>query len=953
MFLFGGNMAGRLTLKLDNLEKLGISLAEKEEIKKFIKDNPQIKERVDKIQKVLKEKFYLSETEVENYILKICEDESEKDIFFFQDIFEEFEKNDVGSFDADERKKQARNIIFDVYDLYKSQTRKVGEDFIDCMREAKRLGIDPFRFAIKTNIEKANGDKFQQTLDSLTAEYDAMYFKKNSAKNETEILFSHDETKAILEQCMTLAMRLNCDLVEYVLLTLSDLAYDKKKGVFYADVREFIRKAPSILLANPLSIESTISKLKNYYEKIGKTQEDLVQRVLQSPSVLCADSKDIDSTIDLLAKNYQSLISQLPEKIRRGKDARVMAEAFAYDVTNLSQIKSLKTESFGKMQEILIKYLGAENALTCFQNMEILNKAPEIVEYALAVISTSPNSKDLREKFVKSPNTFMEEKKDFSQNNSDIEGGVGTERKIFFANKETLPDVNLSKEEMENLKNKVSKKDLKTLQEKIDAEKERLAELQRKYEEEKRRRREEKKAREKAEKEKRRADRKANKDKKPSQIIVNAQNLSEQEDKPQLSYEEKMRKRLSYLWPPKKGKLKSGEVPHKDFENIYEPIFNVLDRCGIELDLPKYKDVKEIFKKYDSLAVDSMVASQLSILYGQFFKSLLSEGVETPIISLLSSTEDNEIRKMFTMASNIKDSTGNSDKYLMKVKETDTLADLFIKYADGAYRATKDVQDRLFDLVDKTNEISQEPKNSENITVNFRLVERFLKNYIKECDKQLIDLIGQERYDQYFDEDTKKIKDIIEKKVLSDKNIKPINSPVIVCKGYVAPALDFIKLMARELKRGDYIKQFGRVEDEYAIRLQSKYLDAIAEMTDEIKNKITSLPGEGNMLVLKAEDEKGKPYRVIAINDGEVIKQKENGEDKKITAFTIAAVSNDPNYFGDPLFYQISKRPSLVTMDKNGCFGIRDVLGLVDVENTELKIDGFDVQGKKGDMGIK
>ena len=43
MFLFGGNMAGRLTLKLDNLEKLGISLAEKEEIKKFIKDNPQIK----------------------------------------------------------------------------------------------------------------------------------------------------------------------------------------------------------------------------------------------------------------------------------------------------------------------------------------------------------------------------------------------------------------------------------------------------------------------------------------------------------------------------------------------------------------------------------------------------------------------------------------------------------------------------------------------------------------------------------------------------------------------------------------------------------------------------------------------------------------------------------------------------------------------------------------------
>ena len=938
-------MANRAKLELGNLEKLGISLAEKEEIKKFIKSNPHIKERVDKIQKVLKEKFYLSETEMENYILKICEDESEKDVFFFQDIFEEFEKNDVENFNAEERKKQAENIIFDVYDLYKSQTRKVGEDFVDCMREAKRIGIDPFRFAIKTNIEKANCDKFQETLNALTAKYDARYFKKKPSEKE-EQLFSHDETKAILDQCMTLAMQLNSELVELVLITLNDLTYDKKNGIFYADVREFIRKAPSILLANPENMYATISNLQTYYKKMGKTQEDLVQRVLQSPSVLCADSKDIDSTINLLAKNYQSLISQLPEKVRRGKDARVMAEAFAYDVTNLSQIKSLKTESLGKMQDILVKYLGAENALTCFQNMEILNKAPAIVEYALAVISTSPNSKELREKFIKSPNTFLEEKKDFTQSSSDNEGGEGTERKTFFANKETLPEVNLSKEEIENLKSKVSKKDLKTLQEKIDAEKERLAALQREFEEEKRRRREEKKAKKKESKLKAKND-------KPVQIIK-MQNPSEQEDQPQLSYEEKMRKRLSYLWPPRKGNLRSGEVPHKDFENIYEPIFKVLDRCGFELDLPKYKDVKEIFKKYDSLAIDSMVATQLSILYGSIFKGLLSEGVKTPIIGLLSSTEDNEIRKMFTSVSDIADIKENAHKYLIKVEENDTLANLFIKYADSAYKATKDVQDRLFGLVDKMNEVSQEPKFSENMTVNFRLVERFLKNYIQECDKQLIDLIGQEKYDQYFDEDTKKIKNAIENGVCSNKNIKPINSPVIVCKGYVAPALDFIKLMSRELKKTDYIKQFDGVEEEYAVIMQSKYLDTIAGKTDEIKDKIKTLPGDGNMLVLKAKDEQGKEYRVIAINDGEVIHQKENGEDKKINAFTIAAVSNDPNYFGDPLFYQISKRPSLVTLDKSGSFGIRDVLGLVDVEKTELKIDGLDVSNGKNDgMGIK
>ena len=844
-----------------------------------------------------------------------------------------------------ERKKQAENIIFDVYDLYKSQTRKVGEDFVDCMREAKRIGIDPFRFAIKTNIEKANCDKFQETLNALTAKYDARYFKKKPSEKE-EQLFSHDETKAILDQCMTLAMQLNSELVELVLITLNDLTYDKKNGIFYADVREFIRKAPSILLANPENMYATISNLQTYYKKMGKTQEDLVQRVLQSPSVLCADSKDIDSTINLLAKNYQSLISQLPEKVRRGKDARVMAEAFAYDVTNLSQIKSLKTESLGKMQDILVKYLGAENALTCFQNMEILNKAPAIVEYALAVISTSPNSKELREKFIKSPNTFLEEKKDFTQSSSDNEGGEGTERKTFFANKETLPEVNLSKEEIENLKSKVSKKDLKTLQEKIDAEKERLAALQREFEEEKRRRREEKKAKKKESKLKAKND-------KPVQIIK-MQNPSEQEDQPQLSYEEKMRKRLSYLWPPRKGNLRSGEVPHKDFENIYEPIFKVLDRCGFELDLPKYKDVKEIFKKYDSLAIDSMVATQLSILYGSIFKGLLSEGVKTPIIGLLSSTEDNEIRKMFTSVSDIADIKENAHKYLIKVEENDTLANLFIKYADSAYKATKDVQDRLFGLVDKMNEVSQEPKFSENMTVNFRLVERFLKNYIQECDKQLIDLIGQEKYDQYFDEDTKKIKNAIENGVCSNKNIKPINSPVIVCKGYVAPALDFIKLMSRELKKTDYIKQFDGVEEEYAVIMQSKYLDTIAGKTDEIKDKIKTLPGDGNMLVLKAKDEQGKEYRVIAINDGEVIHQKENGEDKKINAFTIAAVSNDPNYFGDPLFYQISKRPSLVTLDKSGSFGIRDVLGLVDVEKTELKIDGLDVSNGKNDgMGIK
>ena len=53
-------------------------------------------------------------------------------------------------------------------------------------------------FAIKTNIEKANCDKFQETLNALTAKYDARYFKKKPSEKE-EQLFSHDETKAILD----------------------------------------------------------------------------------------------------------------------------------------------------------------------------------------------------------------------------------------------------------------------------------------------------------------------------------------------------------------------------------------------------------------------------------------------------------------------------------------------------------------------------------------------------------------------------------------------------------------------------------------------------------------------------------------------------------------------------------------------------------------------------------
>lgn len=899
-------MPARNTLNLSNLN---ILQAEKEEIEKFINNNDKIKNKVDKIKKILTEKFYLTDVEVQNYILKICEMKASSDVEKFEEIFEAFEKNYVDPVDANERVLQARNIVDDVYDLYRSETRRIGNEFVKCIAEAKKFGLDPFRFAIKTNIEKSVYDvaakrqgveitKLSMSLDALTAKYYARYFKTNLSEKE-EQLFSHDETKELLNQCMTLATHLNNVMVEYVLLALSDLAYDKKKGVFYADVREFIRKAPSILLANPVKMYATISNLQTYYNKMGKTQEDLVQRVLQSPSVLCADSNYIDSTINLLSENYQSLISQLPEKVKRGKDARAMAEAFAYDVTNLSnlsQIKSLTTESLKNMQDILVRYLGAENALTCFQNMEILNKAPELVEYALAVISTSSNSKELREKFIKSPNTFLEETKDFSQND-DNKDGQGTERKTFFANKEALPDVKLSKEEIEDLKSKVSKKDLKTVREKIDAQRSRLQELKRQQEEEKRRRREEEKANKISKTQRRK-------------LRGREERLEDNHEPDHLEKKDETKEERSpiehFLKICNRDKRYKNSNVDK-FVTTYKPLVDFLRKEEIDLDLPSFDLVKSVVERTEKLIRKGGNISKLSMAIGQEFTKFVQAFAEDQEV-LLGKNQEKKAEFNQSFRNNVELKFGQLIAgSTFNCKSSDCLEIKLSSYIAFAECESRDCLAKSKDLIDL---IGMEGKSRDNFSSNIMDTGVFIHNYMQGVEEKVKEIVGNENLEKYFtDKVREERKNIIDN--FSTCNIQSANSPIAMYLSYVHTGLEFFSgLLGEYIQDGeDFITSIDEEKDgsladfeiesrKVRLKTENEMLLVKKNMIDKLYEFGEELPNPVNVLVLPSDCKSFDRWKQtgsikdlpetcdLAVFDGFVTSNIDTGEEKKLFSIT-------------------------------------------------------------------
>lgn len=591
---------------------------EKRAIDAYLLANPDLKKKMEGLKKVFQKHFCFGEEEIKLYIYNICKTMESKAISALNDLYEQFAKNDIEGYDKKSRCAQARAVIDDSIDLFLNDSKGISEDFIDILREAKRNNIDPFKLAIKTNMRNLTVEKFETSLEALVQH---KYYDINTGKEEA--LLSQAELKSVVEQCASIACGANAEAIQEILNLLNGLFYDKEKKAYTYDVREIIKSAPSVLLTPPETMELAISFIQEFK---GLDKAEMLYRIKESPTIVTVNFEKIFKCNDALvsaindmvkSKDYQK---RTPEQ-KKNTYAHSIADKFTFDITHLTQIEKLRLENFKATGEILTKYLGADNAITCMQNMSVLSAPPELLEYMLAsfVQEEKTNGINLRALFVESPHRALnklevkEDEIESKGKDSAPEFSKGKREKIEIKD---FPSIFVSEQEFANIKKRAGNKNLGISQELLDRmkkfEQERQARLAAEAEEAQRRYAEERRLKREAEKEKKRMSRRQSRRNESSYRTSTIAEKIENTDAvvipaPIVSLEEKRKERIAKakaaiasLEP-----LPAAPVLHDVFRGLYTPIIKGFEANGYYPKLPK---LHKILSSYESLIVGQNMA---------------------------------------------------------------------------------------------------------------------------------------------------------------------------------------------------------------------------------------------------------------------------------------------------------------------------------------------------------
>lgn len=492
-------MPGRQSLNI-----LDVNESSAQSILKNIEKNEELKKSVTKLQRIFRKHFFFSDQEIDFFICNICRESDIKVTSELERFFTEFVENenlntlhklennsstgkDLGFLKA-KRHDMAKNMVNDTLELYFAESNLLSHEFSDVLREAKRLNIDPYRFAIKSNLKNATAERFENCLTALIKH---KYTDKNT--KEQQALFSSDELKGIFDQCASIACRINKENIENLLNVLNDFFYDADIKAYVYDVREIIKNVPSILLTSPAKMETTIEMLElslSCENASCKTKKELLDRIKASPSILTVDFEKVMDFEQNLSKNIEKLILAKPftQRTKEEKNttsyAEKIAETFAFDVNHLTQIGKMKTKDFEKTASVLQKFLGEDNAITCLQNMTILTTHPEFLEYYLAVMTKEEelSKVNLRQRFVESPYSALTKVEFGDMNGMFARLEKNTEHEFRREKKEitvkNMPKVSISNIELEKLQKSINYKNKNLVQELLikmkEAETERL-----------------------------------------------------------------------------------------------------------------------------------------------------------------------------------------------------------------------------------------------------------------------------------------------------------------------------------------------------------------------------------------------------------------------------------------------------------------------------------------------
>lgn len=396
------------------------------EFEDLLAQNEMLRYAVSEYERIFRKNFCLSEEEIRDAIVEIVSSFDESLVLKLTDIFQQFVDNDIKEYDEETRRKFAQRTIKYITEIYKDDGKFIIDNFIGVMKQAKQLNIDPFKIAVKTNIKNATTKTFDK---SLTALIETKYEDLMTGKSYR--LFELDEVKNIFEQCTTLISSLNEKRVQNTLDLLAGFSYDSESQSYFISPKELIKKSYSILREPVKNLERNIKFLEENFIDEEHSRKDLVMRVAQSPSILLVSPKKITDFEEKLAENIFNIIcdESYSDKTLADEDKLQLAvdeaKKYCYNLDNLLLIDSINKdgiENIAKTSEVLIKFLGADNALKCVTKPEILECDPSLLEVFLSCITLEEKktNQDLRAFFIENTRKCM----DYAEKDGDTKTGV-------------------------------------------------------------------------------------------------------------------------------------------------------------------------------------------------------------------------------------------------------------------------------------------------------------------------------------------------------------------------------------------------------------------------------------------------------------------------------------------------------------------------------------------------
>lgn len=373
---------------------------------KFIEKNINIKAKISELSSILT-RLSFSDSDISLVVDKICSQGKVKvfyeivdmlnELYFKDKIFEPNHKNAV------------KRIILDTIDLYEEDAKNISKEIKNVLILAKKRGISSYKIAIKTNIRISTVEKFEQTLEALTKE------KYNLTSTEKTELFSEEESKIILEQCASIACRVNAENLSNIIDLLRSLSFDKETKSYVFSVKDLLKQVPSLMGVSAERIETSITFLDMICDVQGKnSKNDLLLNIKENPSILLINADKIDNIGTICEKVLFSFSKKIDKSLTQTRFMNSFnhqkLQKFIYNFDNLNSLNRTDEKTLILKAEMLEKFLGTKNAINCFFNNHILLSDVLSLKFVLSYLAKIDNknkNNNMKKAFVENPSKFL------------------------------------------------------------------------------------------------------------------------------------------------------------------------------------------------------------------------------------------------------------------------------------------------------------------------------------------------------------------------------------------------------------------------------------------------------------------------------------------------------------------------------------------------------------------